>query len=268
MNSSINFSRLTLVFRKYWFENNRQFTLMVLAEVAFFFLWMGVHVSFSNPNLLREEAQIAYFFTGLFLSGCLAAGIHFSSLGPKPTAIHFLLTPASSHEKFICSLFFGVILFFGGYVFAFYTVDIPAVVIANQKFNTHWKVVNLLLMDRYENRLFDGPHSALLYAYLVAQAFFLLASIYFAKNGLFKAIVGVGIIWVVAIFLAMAIFISFPPGIIMKSLGEYEIMEKSGVLRIVVVSPIVTTLVLVFYKFLVTPLLWFCAYLRLKEKHL
>jgi len=268
MNASINFTRLVLVLRKYWFENNRQFMLMLLAEAAFLVLWMGVDLSFSNPNLLREEFQMAYFFVGLFLSGCLSAGIHFSALGSKPTAIHFLLNPTSSPEKFVCSLFFGVVLFFLGYIAAFYAIDTPAVFIANQKFKTHWTVVNILFMDHYENRLFDGPYSTLLYVYFIAQAFFLLASIYFAKNGLFKAIVGVGIIWVAVIFLAMTLFVSFPPGIILRSLSEYEIIEKSGILKIVVLSPIVTTLVLIFYKFLVTPLLWLCAYLRLKEKHL
>jgi hypothetical protein len=242
--------------------------LIVMAEAAFFVLWMGVNVSVTNPNMFREENQILYFFTGLFLSGCLSAGIHFSSLGSKPTAIHFLLHPASSTEKFLCSMFFGVILFFLGHIIAFYAIDIPAVLIANQKFNTHWTVVNLFFMDHYENRVFDGPFSTFLYAYFIAQAFFFLASIYFAKNGLFKAIVGVGIIWVVVIFLAMAIFISFPPGIIMKSLGEYEIIEKSGISKIIFLSPIVTTLVLIFYKFLIAPLFWFCTYLRLKEKHL
>jgi len=268
MHASINSTRLSLVLRKYWFENSRQFLLMVLAAAVFLALLMGVNVSFSNPNLQREEAQMGYFFIGLFLSGCLSAGIHFSAIGSKPTAIHFLLNPASSMEKFICALFYGVVLFFLGYVIAFYAIDTTAVLIANQKFKTHWTVVNILAMDRYENRLFDGPQSTLLYMYFIAQAFFLLASIYFAKNGLFKGIVGVGIIWVALIFLAMTLFASFPPGIIFKTINEYEVVDRSGISRIVIISPIMTTVVLMFYKFLVTPLLWFCAYLRLKEKHL
>jgi magnesium-transporting ATPase (P-type) len=257
-----------LVVRKYWFENSRQFILILLATAAFFVLWMGVHLSFGNPNLLREEIQIAYFFTGLFLAGCLSAGIHFSSLGAKPTAIHYLLTPASSKEKFFCALLFGVLLFFAGYVMVFYAVDSVAVSIANLKFNTHWKIANLLVMDSYENRLFDGPYSNLLYFYFVAQAFFLLASIYFSKNGLFKAIVGVGILWVIVIFIVMSFFASFPPGVIIKSIGEYSVLEQSGLLRTIAISPAVTAIVLIFYKFMITPLLWYCAYLRLEEKHL
>src|SRR6267154_3243519 len=159
MNDSINFSRLALVLRKYWFENNRQFMLMILAVAAFFTLWLGVELSFGGPNLFQESAQMAYFFVGLFLSGCLSAGIHFSALGSKPTAIHFLLNPASSKEKFFCSLFFGVILFLLGYVVAFYAIDAPAVLLANQKFKTHWSVVNIFSMDRYKSELVDGPNS-------------------------------------------------------------------------------------------------------------
>jgi hypothetical protein len=253
---------------KYWFENNRQFIFMMLAVAAFFVLWMGVNVGVSNPNLLREEMQIGYFFVGLFLSGCLSAGIHFSSLGSKPTAIHFLLTPASGKEKFISSLFFSVFVFFLGYVFMFYAVDSIAVLVANLKFKTNWTVINLLAMDRYENRMFGGPFSTLLYVYFVAQSFFLLASIYFAKNGLFTGIVGVGIIWVILIFTTMTLFALFPPGIIMKSINEYDILERSGIFKTILISPVITAIVLLFYKFLITPLLWYCAYLRLKEKHL
>ena len=268
MNASINFTRLVLVLRKYWFENKRQFMLMLLAEAAFLTLWMGVNISTTNPRMLMEVNQVCYFFTGLFLFGCLSAGIHFSDLGVKPTAIHFLLTPSSGKEKFICSLFFGVVLFFIGYVIVFYAVDAISVLIANQKFKTHWAIANLFLMDRYEYRLFEMPFSMLVYLYFIAQAFFLLASIYFNKNGLFKAIVGAGIIWVTLIFLMMTLFVSFPPGIILKTISEYEIVERSGISRVVVISPIITTLILLFYKFLITPLLWLSAYLRLNEKHL
>ncbi len=268
MSSSINFKRLSFVLKKYWFENKKQFILMLLAAATFLTLWMGVNLNVSNPSMLREENQLFFFFTGLFLSGCLSAGIHFSALGSKPTAIHFLLSPASSKEKFICALLFGVILFFFGYLLIFYAVDIVSVWIANKKFNTHWAVVNLLFMDRYENRLYDGPFSALLNFYFIAQAFFLLASIYFNKNGLFKGIIGAGIIWVALIFLIMSLFAAYPPYVIFKGINEYQVIESSGIIKTIIVSPIITTLVLIFYKFLIAPLLWFCAYLRLKEKHL
>jgi hypothetical protein len=270
MNKSVNVNRVLLVIIKYVYENRRSFSLMLLAVGAFLVLSMGVNLIFTNtnPNLFREESQIIYYFIGLFLSGCLSAGVHFSELGSKSKAIHYLLAPASSAEKFICAIFFGVIVFFFGYTLVFYAIDSVVVILANIKFETHWRIVNLFEINKYENRIFDGPFSSFFYIYFVAQAFFLLASVYFSKNGLFKAIIGVGIIWVLSIFLLMTFIKSFPYGQFHSGSNMFEIAEISGVTKKVLLPSLITMPLIFFYKFLLTPLLWTSAYFRLKEKQL
>src|SRR6188508_3453469 len=186
---TFNPSRTLLLFRKYAFEHARIYLMLYLAIAAFLILWLGVYLNFTNPKLFSERGQVAYYFITLFLTGCLSSGMLFSELGSKPGAIHYLLLPASTLEKFITNLIFGVVLFFVMCSLIFTGVDFVAVTIANYRYGTNWQVINLLSLNQYQNPFFEGPVTDMFYFYFPAQAVFLLCSVYFRKHGLFKAIV-------------------------------------------------------------------------------
>lgn len=268
MSSTFELTRTYFLFRKYLYENRRSYLLLFLAIGAFFILWMGVYLLFSNPFLFSERFQIGYYFTGLFLSGCLYGGILFSELGSKPKAINYLMMPVSSLEKFICTLFFGVVIFFLGYTAMFYIVDVAAVSIANSRYGTQWSILNLFAIDKYENVVFDGPLSYMFYIYFIAQAFFILSSIYFSKHSLFKAIVGLGLLWVFLMVFFLVLRSFLPPGWFYQGIDTYEILEPSGQTRLVSTPPTLTLAMAFYFKFLLAPLLWVAAYYKLKEKQL
>lgn len=265
---TIPFNRTFLFFKKYAFENRKVYGLLYLAISAFLILWLGVYLTFTNPFLFQERNQVAYYFATLFLAGCLSSGMLFSELGVKPKAINYLLTPVSAGEKFLCNIFFGVLVFFAVYSVIFYVIDAAVVNIANWKFDTHWRVINILHLNDYENPFSDGPLTDLFYLYFPIQAGFILASIYFNKHGLFKAMVGLGLLWVCFILLYLLVHMLLPQGRFLEGIGSYEIVEPSGDNKVIVIPYVLVGSIIIFSKFLVTPLLWLASYFRLKEKEL
>jgi hypothetical protein len=265
---TIPFSRTFLFFKKYAFENRKAYGLLYLAIAAFLILWLGVYLTFTNPFLFSERNQVAYYFATLFLAGCLSSGLLFSELGVKPKAINYLLSPASTGVKFLCNVFFGVLVFFIAYSAIFYIVDAVVVNIANWKFETHWQVIDTFHLNDYENPFFDGPLTDLFYLYFPIQAGFILASIYFNKHGLFKALVGLGLLWVCFILLYLLVHMILPQGRFLEGLDSYEIIEASGDNKVIALPNVLVNAIIIFFKFFVTPLLWLASYFRLKEKEL
>jgi hypothetical protein len=261
-------SRSLLYLRKYAFETRKTFLFLYLAIAAFLVLWLGLYLNFTNPALFAERAQAVYYFVTLFLAGCLSSGVLFSELGSRPKAIHYLLTPASTWQKFFCVLFFGVFVFFVVYSGIFYVIDYIAVHLANYKNGTDWEVINLFRLERYPNVFGEGPLTQIFYIFFPIQAIFLLCSIYFRKHGLFKAIVVMGLLWVFFIVLFIIMGKLLPDGRYNDVVGSYEIMEANGDNKLVAIPAVFTTLVIVYFKILITPLLYAVAYLKLREKEL
>jgi len=253
--------------RKYSFENAKSNILLFLSLAAFLVLWLGVYLNFTNPFLFREGAQAAYYFVTLFLSGCLSSGLLFSDFGSKSRAINFLLLPASALEKFLVSLFFGVAVFFIGCSSIFWMVDLVVVNIANYKYDTQWEVINLFRLDTYPNVFFDGPLTDIFFMFFPIQALFILCSVFFNKHGLFKAIVAMGLLWVILIAVFLVVQHLLPVGILHDG-DTYEVIEADGDNKLIALPVWLTVIASLSYKFLLTPMLWTVAFFKLKEKEL
>ncbi|MEP6737572.1 MAG: hypothetical protein ABJA70_18755 [Chryseolinea sp.] len=260
--------RAVSLLKMYTFENFRVHALLYLAVTSFLVLWLGVHLSFTNSGLFSERTQVLYYFVTLFLAGCLSSGVLFSELSDRPKAVNYLLTPASSLEKFLCSLFFGVVLFIVASSLVFSTINSIAVAIANYKFDTHWEAINVLTLNKYPNVFFDGPLTNMFFLYFPIQAIFILCSVHFSTHALFKAIVCIGLLWVCFIFVWMFSLRLLPNGHFDNNLESYELVDPSGDLKLIKMPRLLARTILVFFEFLLTPLLWCVAYLKLKEKEL
>jgi hypothetical protein len=267
MNQVFNTTRAWLMFRKYFGENKKAYALLFLACGASLILLMGVNLSFTNPNLFSEPVQVSYFFIGLILWGCLSASLLFSDLGSKSKAINYLLVPASSLEKLLCTLFFGVLIFFIGYTFMFYAVDVTVVSLANAKFGTHWSVINVLAINRYENIWFEGHTDYLYYIYFGFQSFFLLGSLYFPKYGFFKTAISLVLVYVFLIFLVMIIMKNFfPSGQFYDGMTFFEVFDSTGKDKIIRLPFGFTGVLAFFFEYALVVGLWVITYFRLKEK--
>ncbi len=264
----IDSTRSMLYLRRYAFENTKGYLLLFLAVGAFLILWYGLYMNFSNPFLFRERNQAAYYFVTLFLAGCLSAGMLFAEFSSKAKAAYYLLIPASGLEKFLVRLLFSVLLVFVGCSAMFWGVNAVAIGIANYKFDTNWQVINLFAINRYGNPFFDGAISDLFYFYFAAQAIFILCSVYFKKHSVFKAIVVIGLLWVLSIAVFLIITRILPVGVFHDELDTYEVFELSGDNRLVALPTWLGAILSVYFKFMITPLLWMVAFLKFKEKEL
>lgn len=253
--------------KKYTFENARGNALLFLAIAAFLVLWLGVYLNFTNPFLFREGAQVAYYFITLFLAGCLSSGMLFSDLGSKPKAISYLLLPASTLEKFLVTMLYGVFVFFVVCSGIFWAIDFVVVSFANYKYDTHWQVINLFTLNEYPNPFFDGSLTDIFFMYFPLQALFILCSISFDKHGIFKAIVGVGLLWVIFIAVFLVVQSLLPVGVL-HDMGTYEVIEANGDNKLIVLPVWLTAFISVSFKFLLTPMLWSAAFFKLKEKQI
>ena len=268
MSEALNLTRSYRLGKKYTFENKRTFGLLVLAETAFLGLWMGVYLTFKNPYLFSENFQVAFYFTGLFLFGCLSGGTLFSELGSKPKAINYLMTPVSTLEKFLCILLFGVAFFIVEYTLVFSIIDTIAVSLANRINDTHMSVINPFDVDKYKNTLYDGPFSLMYYAFFAVQSFFILMSVHFPKHSILKSLIGLGLLWVAFILMMVVTGYFLPKGIFSRGLESYEVLEPSGRISVINIPAAFRTGFIVFLKYVLTPLLWIASYWKLKERQL
>lgn len=265
MDKHLNFKRLILLINKFWFGHSKIFLLLMLAILSLFTIWLGIYLGFRNPRLFNESFQVAYYFVGLLMSGCLSANFLFAELGNKPKAIGYLLEPASSLEKVICSLFFGVFVFWIGYSLMFYLVNTAMVYLANNINGTQWTIINIFSINDYENPLFSGPASSLFFMYFATQALFITGSLYFNKYSFFKtAIVALFIGLILVIIPSAAINYSMPIGIT-RTITTYEVLDFRGN-KLIEMPSWFNFSVTAFSFYLLTPAFWLICYFLLREK--
>lgn len=264
MDKHFNFHRFILVVRKFWFENGKTIFFMQMAIMALLTIWLGVYLSFTNARLFREDFQIAYYFVGLLISGCLSANFLFSDLNNKSRAINFLLTPASSLEKTVCVLFFGVIIFLMGYTISFYLVDSIMVTLANALNDTHWSIINIFSMSQFRDPLFDGAPGDLFFKYFTCQALFILGSLFFPKYSFFKTVIVLFFVWIVLFFLQGFIRVFLPAGMF-NTLSEFVVFDYRASKRVEMPEWFATSFT-IFSFYLITLVLWIASYFRLNEK--
>jgi hypothetical protein len=267
MNQVFNTGRAWLMFRKYFGENKKAYALLFLACGASLTLLMGVHLSFTNPRLFEENSQVMYYFIGIILWGCLSGSLLFSDLGSKSKAVNYLLLPASSLEKLICTVFFGIVVYFIGYTLIFYVVDLTMVSLANIKFRTSWSVINVFAINQYENIWFEGHSNYFFYIHFALQSFFLLGSIYFPKYGFFKTAIALVLIWVFVIFYLVVFMNNVSPvGLYSDGIKFLEVFDPSGKNKFVQLPYWLTGTLEVTFKYAIAVWFWLVAYYRLKEK--
>jgi hypothetical protein len=256
-----------MVFSKFWFENKKSFLLLFGAIAAFFVIWMSFYYSFNTPNLFRPHFQVGYYFVGMCLSGLLSASFLFSDLRSKPRAISYLMIPASQLEKVICTLFFGVLVFWIGYSVVFTGIDWVFVTLSNIRTRRTEEVINILTINKYMNPFLDEPSSILYYIFFSIHALFILGSIYFERFAFFKTLLVFLVLWMAVFFVPMLLYSFMPPGVWMSSLSIYEVYDYHGSFLLKLPLWFSWTMYL-YFGFAVTIMLWITAYFRLTEKQI
>lgn len=196
MNSSMNqffdARRFGLLVAKHWTDNRKRYGLSVLAFIGLLTAWFVFTQLTELDDPMSANIQQATFLFCLFVVGSFYASQYFRDLGSRPKGINFLLVPASTFEKILCSLLYTVILFTVVFTAAFYLVDVLMVAIANGittsgEGASRAPVINLFTLILLP--LGDGSSVNVLLVFFSVQSVFLLGSVYFARYGLLKTII-------------------------------------------------------------------------------
>ena len=271
MNQFFSFKRFALLVLKHWADNKKRYSLSVLAIVGLLIIWFvfSILTDFDRVPMGREIQTITYFFS-LFGVGCFFASQYFNDLGSRPKGINFLLVPASSFEKLLCSLLYTVVLFFVVFTAVYYLVELLMVGIAKTLplpagEGSKPTVVNVFdIINPQFNQ--DTTVNFLLFFFTIQSAF-LLGSVYFEKFSFIKTVI-CGFVAGFVLFCLMYFFNEqLPPGSYEKGFLTAYRVHVDGVNDRLVEIPAWIGQVL---RFLVTyglaPFLWVVTYFRLKEK--
>lgn len=103
MNDTFNMNRFGLLLRRQWSENFKFYLL----------LWGVISISIICINIFFEtqEYQVALFWLVFWLGGCAMVPSLFSRWTDPGRSSLFFLIPASPAEKFLCGLFYALIIF-------------------------------------------------------------------------------------------------------------------------------------------------------------
>lgn len=205
MNQFFNQERFAQLVLKHWADNKKRYTLSLLAYVGLLFTWLLFWLiveGIPSRNGLPGEMQYSTFYFSLFAFGTFYASQYFSDLGSKERGSDFLLVPASTFEKLLCSLFFTVLLFPLLIIGAFYLVDVLMVTLSNSFVadSTLLKstVVNVFGVDLLR---FNPNQAIKLFLFFFSiESLFLLGSVYFKKYNFIKTII-TGFVIVLLFFL-------------------------------------------------------------------
>lgn len=268
MEQHFNVKRLLMTIGLFWAENGRPLILLLLAVGSFLSIWMSVYLTVRHPLLFSERFQIAYYFIGLYLSGCLSANFLFSALREKSKSINYLLLPASTFEKFFSTIIFGVVVYLIGYTLIFYMTLPVFVKLCNAINGSQWTVINVFQMDGYKDPFFDGKPTFLYFLYFTLQALFIAGSLYFGKYSFFKTMIVLLFLWIVIVFVPLPVIAGvLPDGRFNGALTAFEVIDFNGN-RLVEMPTWFISLFKVFYTYVVTLGLWLASYFLLKEKQI
>ena len=261
----------------HWVEGRKRYLLATLAMAGALFVWFSFMILMDKHDGLEVKIQITTYYVGLFLIGCLYGSMLFADLGHKTQSIQYLSVPASQFEKWLCALFFGVLLFFVAYTVIFYLVDIPMVGLANrihtlniQKNNLmpnegFAKVYNLFSLEDAPMR--ESKTNVLLLFYFAFQAAFILGSVYFGRYSFLKTVVSLLLFWLVCmLYFVKVIDASVPDGWHMADgLFSWRQLDNHGQ-NIVRLASWISDSFIFIVKYCFPLIFWSITYTRLKEK--
>lgn len=282
MNQFFDMQRWTLLLRKHWGENRKILILSTVAIASILLIWYLLFLMMNRFLPLDEFVQNLTYFFGLYLGGCVYASLLFADLSTRPKGINFLMVPASSFEKLLCALVFGVILFFITYTLLFYIIDISMVKLANS--------INANKIIEYSDRsgiykpqtvinIIKGPsdHSFadanqcyyFLLIFFAVQSAFALGSIYASKFSIIKTSIVLLLLSVfVVLLVGQVMHPLMPEGFFYENITTYRLMEAGKGDMVVQLPRWVHDTVIILFQYSFGPLLWVTAYFRLKEKQL
>ncbi len=208
MNQFLDPKRFTLLLLKHWADNKKRYTLALLAFFGLLILWYVFGIVISGIERLPEDVQYGTFYFSIFAVGTLYASQYYADLSSKAKGSHFLLVPASSFEKFLCSLLYTVVLFSLFLTAAFYVADIVMVTVANAVSGVDPAVPKSAVVNVFNLEFMRINPDAAIYVFPLffsVQSIFLFGSVYFRKYNFIKTIISCFLIFLICFLVVYCI---------------------------------------------------------------
>ncbi len=249
MNQFFSFKRFNLLVLKHWADNKKRYTLSLLALFGLLIACFVLMLVAEEQPLTRGTREATYFLF-LFPAGTFYASLYFRDLASASKGSNFLLVPASSFEKLLCSILYTVLLFFVAFTAAFYLVDILMISISNNIFPVSGKEPPVNIFDITAIKFSSGMGISLLAFFFAVQSIFLFGAVYFRKYSFLKTIISGFVIFFVLFCLAYFVFHRLYP--------DVEAFHLVSDRTVQIISFIIV--------YATAPLLWTASYYRLKRK--
>jgi hypothetical protein len=282
MNQAFNMERWLLLIAKHWSENRKKYSLGLLAITGIMLIWFLFNILMEHNHPMDEGVQLATYFFGLFVVGCLYASTLFSDLASKSKGINYLALPASQFEKTLCALLYGVVLFFAVYTLVYYVADIIMVKVANGIAYTYWQKYHaageIFTPEKIKNVFTGGdqahggkvnPFFIILLVYFAVQSAYLLGSVYFARFSFIKTTVALLVIILFFIVFIGKVMDSFMPhGNYFDGLTSYRLSAEADDEKIIRLPEWINRGGSFLLKYAFAPVFWIVTYYRVKEKEI
>ena len=116
-------NRFSLLFRKFWRENRKNYLLYSLGFFSIIFLIYGYSILNSLHDTFPKLIQLTTFSVGLLLGGTLFAASFYGLFATPAKAIRFLLLPVSIGEKLLLSYLFTQVIFIAIFLTIYHGID-------------------------------------------------------------------------------------------------------------------------------------------------
>ncbi len=271
MNQFFSFNRFRLLVLKHWADNKKRYGLSVIAFIGLLIAWFVLFMLTDSERPMSKDLQQVTFFLSLFALGTFYASQYFHDLGSRAKGINFLLVPASTFEKLLCSLLYTVVVFIVVFTAAFYLVDIALVAISKSFAGANEAADKITVVNMFKINLLqfnkDSTVNFLLIFFSV-QSVFLLGSVYFEKYSFIKTIIA-GFIACFVLFCLLYFFneLVLPKGGYHRGfLTSYRVHVDGINDRLIQVPGWIGEVFRYMVMYATAPFLWIVTYYRLKEK--
>lgn len=253
MNQVFSFNRFKLLVLMHWAHNKKRYGLSVLAFMGLLIVFFLFSILTADDGGRSEDVQKIRYFLPLYVVGTFYASQYFQDLGSRTKASNFLLIPASTFEKLLCSLMYTVVLFIAVFTAVYYLVDILMLAFSNEVVSNDKQLEQDPITNVFKGGFFmfreELKINGLLF-FLSVQSAFLLGAVYFKKYSFIKTIIS----GFVAYFLLFGvIYILYHP-----------LFPGDG--NMVQIPKWMEQIFGILFMYFIAPLLWIWTYYRLKQK--
>lgn len=196
MNATLNINRIWLLLQRYFIENKqRELSFWGIAIVVF---------------MLAHQAEAVTIY--LFISGLIFAGNTFKSFNYTPSGMHYLLIPATHTEKLITNILLSTFYYFAMFVITYTVGTFLGINIRNLIWGSTLPV-EFDLFNTYWHNSGNISFWNMFYSFAVLQSIFMLGSVYFKRNAVFKTILSyfvlIFVLFVIQLFILKVGYGSF-----------------------------------------------------------